>query len=693
LPEAAPEVRVLVTSRESLRLQEEWIYPLAGLGVPRGEAPAPRASGAPDGDDALLLFERCARRVRAGFDLEAERTRVVRVCRAVDGNPLAIELAAGWLRTLPLDEIERELERGIGILASRHRDVPERQRSMRAVLEASWRLLGDEEQRVLARLSVFRGTFRRADAERVAGASLPILATLVEKSLLEALGTGRYGLHELLRHFAAERLAGDTQDEVATRGGHSGHHLGLLGRLAPLLDGAEQRRALDEIAASLDDVEAAWAWALDRGDVGALDEALAVAADVYRLLGRPQRGTALVEGLRSELERTWAVRTPEGEALHARALVHQGWFSYLLGRYEVAEASVSLALERSLPAHRFADVALAHLVAGMVAAWQGREKLAEERMLRSLALGEAIADAKSQALSLRELSLLHASYGDYPRGRELGRRGLALARELGRPDLIALLLDVLVWPNACLGAYDEAEACGRQGLAILERSGNRWGVAQVLGSLGWVDFCRGRLEEARTNLERGLVVAREVGARLSIANLLGDLAFVENARGDPERAQELTREGLEIARELDSPMYVAYHLTALGGAVAALGAFAEARRHLLAAVRLTHEARLEPQCLMALCDLAAVELAHARAVDRPGGRPYSDARALLEIVAEHPKTWAVVRARAGELAASLPPASARSARGGADGEPATLGAVVAALLRDGGEDGSSLEAP
>ena len=201
---AAPGVRLLVTSREALALQEEWRYPVQGLPYPAGAGAADLEG--PEDYAAVRLFAERARRVRRDFSLAEEGADVARLCRLVEGLPLALELAAAWTSVLSCAEIAADLALGLDVLATRLRDVPERHRSMRAVFDGSWARLDDHQRAVLARLSVFQGGFRREAAEAVAGAAPATLAALVDGSLLHLEPGGRYQLHELLRQYAEERL-------------------------------------------------------------------------------------------------------------------------------------------------------------------------------------------------------------------------------------------------------------------------------------------------------------------------------------------------------------------------------------------------------------------------------------------------------------------------------------------------------
>ncbi len=220
-----PGLKLLVTSRERLNLQHEWVFTLEGLAYPEEGT----TLGGAESFDAVQLFLQRARQAHHGFSLTADvPPAVMRICQLVAGMPLAIELASSWLRALPAGDIVRELERGIDLLESPVRDVPGRHRSVRAVFDHSWTLLSVEEREVLRRLSVFRGGFRREAAAVVAGASLPVLARLVDTSLLRMSTEGRYDRHPLLAQYTREKLAGRPEEKAEAEQKHGSYYLGLV---------------------------------------------------------------------------------------------------------------------------------------------------------------------------------------------------------------------------------------------------------------------------------------------------------------------------------------------------------------------------------------------------------------------------------------------------------------------------------
>jgi predicted ATPase len=252
---AAPRIKILVTSRARLNLQGEWVLEVPGMAFPPDTT-----SERLEEYSAVQLFVQSAQRVQAGFTLSDEdKPPVARICQLVEGMPLGIELAAAWVRMLSCREIADEMARSVDFLATTLRDVPERHRSMRAVFEYSWTLLTPQERSVMQQLSVFRGGFRREAAMQIAGATLPVLAGLLDKSLLRRNALGRYEVHELLRQFAAARLDVALEDKWDTRSRHCAYYCRLLKDREDDLRGSRaQKDSLENIREEIENIRAAW---------------------------------------------------------------------------------------------------------------------------------------------------------------------------------------------------------------------------------------------------------------------------------------------------------------------------------------------------------------------------------------------------------------------------------------------------
>jgi predicted ATPase/DNA-binding SARP family transcriptional activator len=274
----AAGVQLLVTSRRRLGLGVEWLVEVPGLPYPPAEAGA-EASMEAGGYEAVQLFEARARLIRPTLGPATDED-VGRICRLVAGVPLAIELAARWVRSATPATIADRLAGGLDLLETSSPDVEQRHRSLRSVLDWSWRLLTDDERRVLAHLSVFRGGFGLEAAATVAGATLPLLAGLVDQSLVAVSLDGRYDMHELLRQYAAERLAADSADEPVTRQRHAQHYAGLLPDPAEAV--ADDEGDLD---AEVENLRAATDWLIGHADPAQLDAYLARLWPLYRRRG------------------------------------------------------------------------------------------------------------------------------------------------------------------------------------------------------------------------------------------------------------------------------------------------------------------------------------------------------------------------------------------------------------------------
>ncbi len=273
-----PQLKLLVTSRERLNLEGEWVFEVEGLAYPEERVTVERAAYF----DAVQLFFERARRAQHGFSLTPETLpAVIKISQLVDGMPLALELAASWLRALPAGDIAGELEASIDLLESPTRDVSERHRSVRAVFDHSWGLLSEGERGVLRRLSVFRGGFRREAATQVAGATLPVLARLVDKSFLSMSPEGRYDRHPLLSQYTREKLAEHPEERVKVEQRHGSYFLSLVRELEPDLWTLQSKEAFRVFLAELANVRAAWDWATLNLKVDEIEQTTPVMYDFF----------------------------------------------------------------------------------------------------------------------------------------------------------------------------------------------------------------------------------------------------------------------------------------------------------------------------------------------------------------------------------------------------------------------------
>ena len=327
--QTAPQAQMLVTSRERLQLLEEQVYPIQGLDFPDWETPE-EALQYP----AVRLFLQAAHRVQPHFAVTVDDLPdLTRICRAVGGMPLGLELAASWVDTLSLPDIADEIQNSLNLLETEMRNVPERHRSIRAVFDYSWQQLSPNEQAVFAQLAVFRGGFTRPAAQKITNASLRTLANLVNKSFLQYnQQRDRYELHELVRQYAAEKLAEDEAGATAVRTQHSRYYCALIQHRKNQLKAGQFQAALAHIEADQENGRAAWDWAVEQGDVTGIDLAISGLCRFYDMRDRVYDGLAICEAASQRLHQL--PQSPMLQRVLAKTLTWHTRFLGYLGQSE-----------------------------------------------------------------------------------------------------------------------------------------------------------------------------------------------------------------------------------------------------------------------------------------------------------------------------------------------------------------------
>ncbi len=277
--EAAPAVKILVTSQEPLNVQGEWLINIGGLAYPETTTQV----GEAEAYSAVQLFLQAARRLKPDVDpSDDEWPWIVRICQLVDGMPLGVELAASWVRMLSYREIVRKIESNLEFLTTSLRNAPERHRSMRAVFEHAWQLLSAEEQRAFRQMSVFVGGFQQDTAEQVADVSLRTLRALADRGLLRRHASGRYDRHPLLWLYAAEKLAADPEEEYATHKRHCTYYTAFLQKQLTYLIDNHGKAALEAVATEIENVRTAWHWAMTHCEDADITRTLEQLYDLYQ---------------------------------------------------------------------------------------------------------------------------------------------------------------------------------------------------------------------------------------------------------------------------------------------------------------------------------------------------------------------------------------------------------------------------
>ena len=652
----APQVKLLATSRERLKLREEWLMEVGGLDYPPDnwtQRVAPDEVVHLSDYSAIALFVQQAGQVQPDFSLTTHALEVARICRLVEGMPLALELAAGWLPVLPYADIATEIERNLDILTATHRNVPARHQSLRAVFEQSWHLLSGPERATFCRLSLFRGGFQREAVQKVAGTSLSVLSSLIHKSLLRLTAAGRYEVHEMLRQYAAEKFWMEYGAEAQTTWQrYSAYYLNLVKQAERRLRGSRPQQALAELRRELDNIRHAWRWAVIEGQIEDISAGLRGLSRFYDIAGLYEEGATAfaltADRLRSQFIRL-DLPQPDLQLLLGRVLVEQAYLLTRQGDTEQALQLIPAVLELAETTQAIELKAMAYLQQSDTYIFQGEFVLAQAPVEQALALAQAAYLPEVEAEALRNLSSYYYVQGQYDRSITILEQALALYRQLEDHAGTAMVLMNL--GNAAVGQKQYARARGwyEEALQICRDIDYQMGQAIILNNLGCTAYEEGHYMEARAyciqalQIDRALKIpmkevialhtlgnvlrtlglytearsiyqqclqmARQLKVKITESYALADLGLLVHQLGDYAGACEYNHQALQIAQEIGVQSVQALALTHLGHALAARNKFAEAIEAYNQALHLYEELNLPDQALTPRAGLSQTYLA------------------------------------------------------------------------------------
>jgi predicted ATPase len=486
-----PKLKLIVTSRERLNLAEEQVFPLEGLPLPATTLTLEEAHY----HDAVQLFIHRAKRRRPEFSLSATiLPHLVEISRLVGGSPLGLELAAAWVHVLSPEDIAREIASNLDFLTATTRNPTERHASLRAAFESSWQLLTLKERGVLRKLSVFVGGFSREAASAVAGATIPLLASLVDKSFLRVLENGRYDRHPLVHQYTAEKLAEHPDEAQLVGAKHAAYFLAFAEQAEH--EQAAQARRLERLEKEYTNLQAALAWTLASADL------------------TPAKREA---GLRLTtcLYRFWYYRSHFREGYD--------WLNTALSK-TVGEPTLVALRSRALHA------------AGVLADELGETAQAVQHFEERLRLARDLGDKAGEAAALNSLGIVAQGQQEYARAQALFEASLELRRTLGQP--LAVPLGNLGLVALARQEYEQARHFFGESLAISEAAGDMMGVAVALSNLSGVSLEQQDAPGARDLLERAIHLYQELGDKDGVAHCLEGFAEVAALQA---RAQEAAR--------------------------------------------------------------------------------------------------------------------------------------------------------
>lgn len=526
----APGIRVLATSRRPLAVAGEAAWPVPPLGLAPVDADTTEAIRA---SPAVTLFCERARDVRPDFALTADNAAdVAGICLALDGLPLAIELAAARADVLSPRAILDRLQNRFDLLVGGATDGAARQQTLRGAIDWSVELLSDEQRRFFARLGGFAGGFDLEAVEVVAGDgsadSLGLLSSLVRSSMVAIDGSDRFRLLDTLQAYAAELLADLDADDTRRR--HARHFTQVAERSESLVRGAEQGKALALLRAEIPNFRAALEWSLSIGD---LDIATRLAGSLAWFWVLDGRLDVADRHLRRALAIDSVPADTRAKVLWGYSLMVAG-LGHLEEALHTAEASVALARESGDSATIGCGLnatAVAHWALGDLDAAVAEH---DEAIERFVAVGDLWGESICRVLRAR--TALDRGDSD---SEDHVRAGLHAARRCGDAHVIGIALGLLASVQADRGERDSAIESARESLRLQESIGYTEGTIAALHLLARLHLASGDTAVARDELLRSLRLAWKMQHAAAICGTLEDLAQISAAEGDDRTATQL----------------------------------------------------------------------------------------------------------------------------------------------------------
>ena len=603
----APDNKLIVTSREKLRLRSEQRFVLEGL-----EFPDKDISKEVTEYPAAKLFLLNAKRVNHRFKLaEIDEMYLHQICQLVEGMPLAVELAAGWADMFSIREIAEKIQEGLDFLESDALDMPDHHRSMRVVIDTSWNRLDKIEKSLFPQLSIFRGGFSLEAAVEIAGADVETLNGLCSKSLLQFDRVlKRYQIHELVRQYGSEKFMDASESSPPIFEKHSRYYLCGLNEQEKRLKGAEQRDALTWIARDLENIQVAWQRAVDQCLVEPLYLAIGSLAIFYDWTGRYRAGLQIFATSAAKLNRC-NQKPAQLEAFQINLKIKQATFQRLVGNIDSANSLLVNTLSD------LDEIALSQvdtdLFRAQILFQQGNSILTRDKdkastfYTHSIQLFKSLNKDHEVSEALIQLSEAARSKERYAESIEYLQESLNIKLSLNDQRGMAIAYLQLSHSFAYTNRREECESVARKGFAILEKLGDRALIAYGLDSLSIaLEWARKHIESTSIALQ-ALEIYRELGNRsaLAKAHFRVGIKYGFLAKFEESRAHLLA--GLEIIHDQDQNSDAAWALFILGWVSIGEGELVESRQHLLRSMAIYEKTGQKNQQIWPIPYLSYVE--------------------------------------------------------------------------------------
>jgi len=587
------DVQIIITSRQRLNLKSEDVFEVKGMTVPQGDCENLTASKLEQYSSVALFLDR-AKRIEPRITLNDEnRDDIIRICGLVGGLPLAIELAAAWVRVISCREIAEEIERNLDFLATTQSNVPQRHRSVRAVFDYSWNLMTENERTIFRRLSIFLGGFTREAAGEIAEATVLTLSNLMDKSLVYRSFSGRYYILEVLRQYGEEKLTDNPDEYTEVRKLHSRFFAHFSTQIEILSKSLQKNEMFDLISQELDNIREGWFTSAELRDFSKMAEYIRGIRRYSIFGGYYQDGERLLKsGLDKmsefepgpdEDESAGLEITGKIQCYRAAQLLHlaryqesrdlydesskifkqikrddlEEWaingignIDFTLGSFQSAKEMLETCLTRQQQRDDKVNMMTTLHNLANVEKYLGNRHRAVKLFEQSLEYRKKFDEKRGIALTLASLGSLQ---DNVKTGLQYIQECLDIYRELSDRGPIALSLLHLGYFQSSLGDLLEAKRSFEESLSLYIDLQDQSGIANAYLYIGQNHYDMGNYQDARRFLLKALGIFEDLNYKLSLSAASHCLALIEVHSGDYQKAERIYSEILDQAEEMDYP--------------------------------------------------------------------------------------------------------------------------------------------
>ncbi len=542
--ELSPGIKIVVTTRVSLKLKAEHIYELRGLDYPKDEN-----QDKIQDFDAVKLFLSAAKRVAPGLKADDESLKLItKICQLVEGMPLAIELSSSWLRIISLEQLYKEIQKSLDMFSSEHSDIALRHRNVRAVFDYSWQRLSEKQQDILKRLSVFRGGFNLKAAEKVARAHLGHLLNMTNESFIRSESNNRFSMHELIRKYVSDELKKDS-DLFDLYGLEHARYFATMLADCDIEDYEKSKKALLNIDADIENIRLAWVVLVGNcllkeliGSIRALDY-------FYGNRGLFQEAKEFYLSHVSSLEKHCANNSLDYakiiSSLKFRAAIS-------VSRQDQSSESSELFAQALEIADRFEIEEISqrcYFELGVISYKQGNYSEAEGLFLKAKRIGEDLNDDRIVVDAVNALGLVAKATNNIEQAREYLHQSIRMFNKLNYKRGEAMAFSNLGNLEEALGNYKQAQKLYYKGLPIFEEMNFIPGIAVIKSNIGVIEYRLNNLPKALKMSLEALELKRKMHGQRGIVKSYLNLSRIHMALKERQEAIRYLYQALDLAEQ------------------------------------------------------------------------------------------------------------------------------------------------